>query len=187
MKKVIVCMIWVLMWPLLLASNLPTPIGAQEKVPQYIGAKKCAGTCHKTTKQGLQLKIWQASQHAKAYETLGTEGAKEIAKKMGIADPQKDAKCLGCHTTAHDVSDDLVTETFSRTEGVGCETCHGAGSLYKKRKVMKDKEASIANGMYLPDEKTCLKCHNEESPTYKPFDFEERSKAIAHLKPEKKG
>ena len=30
------------------------------------------------------------------------------------------------------------------------------------------------------NKETCLVCHNEKSPTYKPFNFEERFKAIAH-------
>jgi hypothetical protein len=32
-------------------------------------------------------------------------------------------------------------------------------------------------------EAMCKKCHNEKSPTAKPFNFDERMAAIAHKKP----
>ena len=154
--------------------------------PQYIGSMTCAKICHKTKKQGVQLRLWQESAHAKAWETLAGEKALAIAKKMGIDDPQKSDQCVKCHTTAHGVSAELLGKKFSHEEGVGCEACHGPGSLYKKRSVMKSREKSVAMGLLLPDEKTCLTCHNEESPTYKPFNYDERWSAIVHPKPEAK-
>lgn len=156
---------------------------AADKAPGYIGAESCAKMCHKTAKQGKQKSIWEGSAHAMAFQTLATPKALEIAKAKGIDNPQESDACLKCHVTAHGVADDLIGAKFSHEEGVGCEVCHGPGSLYKKRKVMKDHEASIAAGLLIPNEKTCIKCHNEESPTYKPFDYDERSKLIAHPKP----
>ena len=158
----------------------------EKPTPEYVGAKTCAGFCHKTSKQGEQFRIWEESAHAKAYATLATDKAKEIAKAKGIADPQKSDACLKCHVTAHGVSEDLLTAKFSHEEGVGCESCHGPGSLYKKRSVMKDREKAMALGMVIPDAETCKQCHNEESPTYKPFDYEERWKQIAHPIPSDK-
>ena len=167
----------------LLVFTASTAQGEDEKKPGYIGALTCAKVCHKTAKQGKQLSLWQAAGHANAFATLATEEAKAIAKEKGIEDPQKSDQCLKCHTTAHGVASELLGAKFSHEEGVGCEVCHGPGSLYKKRSVMKDREKSIAAGLLIPDEKTCLKCHNEESPTYMPFDYEERLAEIAHLKP----
>ena len=164
---------------------LPASVFAAEDAPkpQYIGSMTCAKICHKTSKQGEQLRIWEESAHAKAWETLASEKALAIAKAKGIADPQKSEQCVKCHTTAHGVAAELLDAKFSHTEGVGCESCHGPGSLYKKRSVMKDRAASVAVGLLLPDEKTCVQCHNEESPTYKPFNYEEKWKLIAHPKP----
>src|ERR1017187_3182052 len=59
----------------------------------YIGPKMC-GICHKKDETGNQFAKWQAGPHAKAFETLGTPAALEIAKKLGIDDPQKSGKCL---------------------------------------------------------------------------------------------
>lgn len=168
----------------LLVFTASTARGEEEEKPGYIGSETCAKVCHKTAKQGKQLSLWQATKHAGAFATLATEAAKAIAKEKGIADPQKSDQCLKCHTTAHGVAAELLGAKFSHEEGVGCEVCHGPGSLYKKRSVMKDRDASIAAGLLIPSEETCKKCHNEESPTFKPFDYEERLAKIAHAKPE---
>lgn len=170
---------------ILLSIGMTGGAWAVDKVPQYIGAESCSKLCHKTAKQGKQKAIWEGSAHAKAFQVLASPEAMEIGKSKGIDNPQESDACLKCHVTAHGVPDDLKGAKFSHEEGVGCEVCHGPGSLYKKRKVMKDHDASVAAGLLIPDEKTCLKCHNEESPTYKPFDFEERWQKITHLKPEK--
>jgi hypothetical protein len=156
-----------------------TAAGADFK---YVGSEKCK-MCHKTEKQGNQFGIWEASAHAKAFATLASEESKKIAAKMEIADPQKSDKCLVCHVTAFGVADSLKDTTLTLAEGVGCEVCHGPGSDYKKMSTMKDRAKAIEAGLLIPDEKTCLKCHNETSPTYKPFKYAERQAQIAHPTP----
>lgn len=165
---------------------------AQEAAkPAYLGVEAC-GKCHKRETTGNQLGQWQQSKHAKAFATLGTPEAKKIAAAKGIADPQKDSKCLKCHVTAHGVDASLIVKAatpeekgFVIEEGVQCESCHGAGSLYKSRKVMKDKAAAVAAGLIVPDEKLCKTCHNAESPSYKEFNYAEAKKKIEHPNPNK--
>jgi hypothetical protein len=41
-------------------------------------------------------------------------------------------------------------------------------------------------GLVIPDEKTCKTCHNEESPTFAGFEYEEMVKKIAHPIPDAK-
>ena len=156
---------------------------AAKPKPAYVGAGGCK-MCHKSEKKGNQFGQWEASKHAKAYATLATPQAKEIAKKKGIADPQKDGKCLKCHVTAHGVDASLIEgKKYKIEDGVQCESCHGPGSLYKKRPIMKDRKAAVAVGLIIPDEKTCKQCHNEESPTFKSFKYEEMVAKIAHPYP----
>lgn len=169
---------------LLLTSGAFSPArGADEVVHKYVGAESCAKVCHKTAKQGGQLTIWQGTRHAQAFATLATEKAKEIAKAKGIADPQKAPECLACHTTAPKATDAQKDAKFTNDEGVGCERCHGPGSDYKTLTIMKDRAKSVAAGLLIPDEKTCIQCHNEKSPTFKGFKFEEMVAKIAHPKP----
>jgi hypothetical protein len=151
----------------------------------YVGSKAC-GICHKKDDEGNQLAKWQASPHAKAFETLGTDKAKEIAKARGIDDPQQSPACLKCHATAYHWGEKIVTEKIKVEEGVSCESCHGPGKKYMPKSIMEDREKSIAAGLIYPATRSCTLCHNEESPTYKPFDEKTFFEKIAHPNPKKK-
>jgi cytochrome c peroxidase len=76
--------------------------------------------------------------------------------------------------------------SIKEDEGVSCESCHGPGSVYKSMSIMKSKEKSLAKGMTEPTEAVCKTCHNEESPTYRPFNYAEAVKKIAHPNPQTK-
>jgi len=142
----------------------------------YIGASKCK-MCHNKAEKGSQYDKWASGPHAKAFETLASADAKKYS-----ADPQKDAKCLACHSTYHSASADLMA-TIKAEEGVSCESCHGPGADYKSPAVMKDKQKSLAAGLIEPTEAVCKTCHNEKSPTFKGFKFAEYSAKIAHPAP----
>lgn len=175
---------------MMLTLGAPGSTAAEEEGPvfKYIGVEAC-GRCHKKEKTGDQLGQWMGTGHAKAYETLASPAAKKIAAEKGIADPQKAQECLQCHVTQP--AEGMVEEPRAGREGflvehgVQCETCHGPGSEYKSMRVMKDREASIANGMVVPTKEMCLTCHNEKSPTYKPFKFEEAWAKVNHPNPER--
>ncbi|MGH7495281.1 MAG: multiheme c-type cytochrome [bacterium] len=168
-----------------ICTIVPCALLAQSKA-KYVGANTCK-PCHLAPKTGAAFTIWQKSLHAKAFATLATPAALEIAKQKGIADPQKDAACLKCHDTAAGVAAAQLASTFKPGQGVGCESCHGAGSEYKGMQVMKDIDTGKIKGetvgLVKGDEKLCLTCHNSESPNFKGFNFAEYSKKIAHTTP----
>ncbi|MFN8176728.1 MAG: cytochrome c family protein [bacterium] len=170
------------------AAASPATPAAGEGPGKYVGVAKCK-MCHKKAEDGDQYDVWLKSGHAKAFATLASEKAKAEATKEGIADPQKDPKCLKCHTTAAMVADP-ATEKVTMEEGVSCESCHGAGSGYYKKKVMEDLRAGKVDaktvGFVKPTKETCVKCHTAEGNAFfKPFVFEERVKVIAHPIPKK--
>jgi len=138
---------------------------------QYIGVAKCK-MCHNKAEKGAQYTKWLASPHAKAMASL--KGA-----------DLKNPKCLKCHSTAAGADQSLIA-SITVEEGVSCESCHGAGSLYKVATVMKDEKLAMSKGLVLPDEKVCIKCHNSESPNFKGFNFKEYAAKIAHNDPTKK-
>ncbi len=148
---------------------------------KYIGASKCK-MCHMKPAKGAQYKLWLEGPHANAMNTLSGEQAKEIAEAKGITDPTTDAACIKCHSTIGHI-DAKLAGSLKITDGVSCESCHGPGSMYKGASVMKNRELSIQKGLLIPTEELCKKCHNEESPTYKPFVFEEMAEKIAHPDP----
>lgn len=158
--------------------------GGDEPAHKYVGVKKCS-KCHKSKKKGNQFAQWQKSKHAKAFETLSSPKAKEAAKKAGVDDPTTDGKCLKCHVTAYGVDAKWIRDSFDPKDGVQCESCHGPGADYAKKKTMEDEDKAIAKGLVLPNEKICVKCHNDESPFYKEFDFDKYFDKIKHPRPEK--
>lgn len=188
----------------MLAALFVLYMEARAAVPSYIGVKACS-KCHKKKKEGEQLGIWKKSEHAKAYRTLAGEKAKKQAAQLGVAgDPQQAAACLVCHTTAFGAPANRLKKRFKMEDGVQCETCHGAGSKYKKKKTMKliskergpdkkgDSPTAGKTGLVIPDENTCKTCHAKETkrngqvfknPSYKAFDFKEMYEKIKHEKP----
>ena len=169
-----------------LAAGMAHAAGGE---PQYVGASKCK-TCHKKELIGDQYGAWEKAKHSQAFETLKGEKALEVAKAKGLtAAPHEAGECLKCHATAYgEDPSKFAKKPLDPKDGVQCESCHGPGSLYKKKKTMADHDKSVAAGMWEPgkDEKICLGCHNDESPTWDPakgFDFEKRKEEIAHAIP----
>ena len=180
----------------------------QAKTPKFIGVKKCS-KCHKKKKQGNQFSIWKKSKHSQAFKTLGSKKAKKKAANMGLGgDPQKTDACLVCHTSKFEAAQARVDKKFKIEDGVQCETCHGPGSGYRKKKTMKaiykerglnrkgDSQTARKRGLIFPDRNTCKRCHVKQiringkiykNPSYKPFNFKKKVRKISHPVPERKG
>lgn len=147
---------------------------------KYIGADKCK-LCHNKPATGEQYNKWLKDPHSKALLTLSSQASLDYAKKNGIADPSKDAKCLKCHSTyekAASLRGGILPE-----EGVTCESCHGPGSTFKSPIIMKNRKMALANGLILPDNNVCIGCHNKENPFFKEFKYETFVARIAHPNP----
>lgn len=160
---------------------------ASAKEYKYIGVDGC-GKCHEKELMGDQVSAWKEMDHAKAFETLKGDEAKKIAQEKGLSVPAYEAdECLRCHATAHGLEEAQIHRRPLKIEdGVQCESCHGPGSEYRKKKTMSDHDKAVAAGMWEPgeDEKICTACHNDESPTFESFDFAEYKEKIAHPIPE---
>ena len=165
------CLLLVLGWTVMAQEGEKAKEGAETKEVKevkhdYVGVKKCK-ICHK--KDGT-FESWEATAHAMAWDSLSAED-------------QKNEALLPFYTTGTTAKGELLT-------GVQCEACHGPGSDYKSKKVMEDKELAIENGLVIPDEKTCMKCHNEKAPaalaaTAKDFDYEKMKVKGVHVLPDK--
>lgn len=172
----------------------------------FIGVPGCTDKCHNTEEEGDQLAVWKDAEHSEAYETLGTDKAKERAAKVGVdKNPQRAPNCLICHVTGFGKPASRFDRKYDYRDGVQCESCHGPGSGYKRKKIMKqiteergaDREGESPTaqkyGLTLPDEDDCRTCHTEErefngqvfeNPSFEEFDFEERFEEIEHPIPE---
>ncbi len=162
---------------------------------KYGGVKKCR-SCHKKEPIGNQIGSWEKTTHATAFQTLSSEQAKEWATEAGVADPTTDEACVKCHVTAYGVPAERLGMKFKIEDGVQCEACHGAGTKYRKKKIMIDRDLAVENGLVLQSAEVCTTCHNDESPAWDPgkytladgtttgFDYDKAVAEIAHPVPE---
>ncbi len=160
----------------------------------YVGASKCK-SCHNKDSMGKVYDKWTKMKHYSALENLKSEDAIRLGKENGIDKPWEADACLKCHITAYTEPAERRHKRFKMDKGVQCESCHGPGSLHVKARLKAAKEGikgdkeliQIPEGeIVLPDEGLCRNCHNEESPSYKEFDFGERLEKIRHLHPLRK-
>ncbi|MDP2344779.1 MAG: multiheme c-type cytochrome [Deltaproteobacteria bacterium] len=141
----------------LLTSSSSTA-AAQVAEHDYVGAERCK-SCHLA-----EYAAWEQSPHAKAFAVLSTK-------------EQADPRCQQCHTL-------VPNDTQQALAGVQCESCHGAGRHYMSEWVMRDAElASLLNLVAKVDATTCVRCHNDASPSLRPFDFATSRELIKHWKP----
>lgn len=140
----------------------PSQEGIEHPKPTYVGAKKCQ-VCHIET-----YNAWKTTKHARALEALGSEKANSPG-------------CLRCHTTGFADGGYGTEPTVVDLAGVQCEACHGAGSLFSRSSVMRQPKLSRELGLMPVDSTTCIRCHNEESPTFKGFAYRAGLSTGTHL------
>jgi len=153
---------------------------------QYVGVDKCATVCHKGDTKGNQYEIWSGSKHSQAFKDLQTPDADKLAKDKGYSTPAAETpQCVKCHVLGKDIDATELMDTFDKTQGVQCETCHGPGSEYKKISIMKDLDQAKQNGLVVHTEGAsfCVTCHNPDSPSYKDFNYDDYWGKIKHLDP----
>jgi cytochrome c554/c'-like protein len=125
------------------------------RASDLVGPVSCR-TCHAEA-----YRIWAASPHARALETLSAE-------------QRKQPLCLSCH------SRDEARAGQAEVSGVSCETCHGGGRFYQPAEVMRDKELAHLFGLADATPQSCMVCHGGESPSLKAFDPKEAMGRIDH-------
>ncbi len=141
-------------------------------VPTYIGSEAC-GKCHEDA-----YDVWKKTPHSHAYQTLVD------AKRPSLR--QYDGECIVCHTVGFGYKSGFTDAVKTKhLENVGCENCHGPGSLHAKNPQNEEWKARMnqlwraapPNRKDLEIEtKLCLTCHDtdndvtwQHTPTYDPF------------------
>lgn len=160
----------------------------------YVGSDRCQ-TCH-----AAEFRKWQETKHAHAYAGLST------AKKP--AGRQFDPECIVCHSVGYSYLTGYTNEQQTpHLKDVGCESCHGPGSLHvgdprnktilaelspwKARPVQKDDrlptaEALARGGPFPQAEKrvldradqVCQRCHDMDNDPH--FNFEKFWPKVVH-------
>lgn len=141
---------------------------------RYEGVASCAGsTCHgRAEGNGAvvrqdELRLWQepssrGGAHSRAFAGLVSPRGERIAGALGLGAAGSAPACLGCHATPPGARG----ERFQTSDGVGCESCHGAASgwIASHYAVGASHAGNIANGLIALDApvvraEICLDCH----------------------------
>ncbi len=143
----------------------------------FEGVATCAGsTCHgRAEGNGAvvrqdEIATWQepsspSGAHSRAYAVLGGRRGQQIAASLGLGNAQTAPACLGCHATNAPAGQRGAK--FTLTDGVGCESCHGAsggGWLAEHYALSASHTSNVASGLTpLENPKAragvCLDCH----------------------------
>lgn len=148
-----------------------TGVGGMGGITPIIGQGQCAG-CHNGSIQPDMNTPWRASSHATMFQR-GING--QVASYYG-------ASCIRCHTTGYDTQpsatnggfydlqrtlnwtfptplapsnfDSLARRypTLAQVATIGCESCHGPGSLHFGQAARTAKSLSVG---------VCAQCHDE--------------------------
>ena len=175
------------------------PVNAAEKEPfTPLGAPSCASAaCHnQNLGKGIpfsEYTTWTGfDPHHKAYESLFSPRSDRMVKNLyntGAGSAASTQLCLNCHSSNQGKSEHAGLG-FTLTEGVGCESCHGASSGYisihfteKFKKLSsqeKEKEHGLTNTKDLSSRnKMCADCHVGNAT--RPCPHTERRHCIMHL------
>jgi hypothetical protein len=120
---------------LLAATTAMTTVtaGAGAGHERHLGVASCASSlCHGAAKPGTVTSVEQNEYvtwshfdpHASAYRALVEERGAAIARRLGLPNAYEARVCLDCHTD--NVARAEQGPRFHVTDGVGCESCHGA-------------------------------------------------------------
>jgi hypothetical protein len=149
---------------------------------KYVGSGTCKA-CHEDA-----YRIWKASPHAHAYQTLVD------ARKPSLR--QYDGECVVCHVVGFGYKSGFTDEQRTpNLKNVGCESCHGPCSLHvenpddmKVREAINPLKAKLVQGK--PEDRkavdnrisdSCIKCHDTDNSH--DYSFEKYWPRIAHPTP----
>jgi hypothetical protein len=176
------------------------------KNARYVGSKRC-GDCHEHA-----FKVWQASEHAKAFQRLVAEKNPSLR--------QYDGECVACHTVGYKhhtgyydpppgANAQQIQKHNLKLQDVGCESCHGPASNHVDN--VDDKTIYPIINPYRPSEKElnpatpvaekgalrnrrmsiierrlCISCHDMENDVHwGEIPFAKKWEQIAHPTPKK--
>lgn len=146
------------------------PTAETAKAAEYVGSNRCK-SCH-----AKQYKSWSETPHARSMAGLHAVDPTllaEMGKKLNVQvkdKPTTTAGCVKCHVTGFELGGGYPAADSTKQASlaaVGCESCHGPGSLHVSAP-MAQKKALIFRNV---KESMCRQCHTAE--TSPRFDFAE--------------
>ena len=139
---------------------------------KYTGSQACAA-CHDAAGEGLPVQPLAGHEACAGLclARLARPASRSRRRRASRAIPQSSAACLKCHATAYHRPAAGAAESYSVLEGVGCESCHGAGSALLARS-RDEGPVAVAPGRTSArsTSRPASSCH--EQAHGKPFDYD---------------
>ncbi len=159
---------------LVCAGAATSPLATADAAEPHLGVATCASSlCHgsarplaTTAVQQNEYVTWSHfDPHARAYRLLLEPAGQRIAQRLGLAAAERAPECLACH--ADNVPAALRGPRFQISDGIGCESCHGAAGSWLATHDDAPRVShadNLANGLYPIEEPTararaCVACH----------------------------
>ena len=109
-----------------------------------------------------QFKAWEKGVHQGAYISLLN------VKRPGVFDPEKNTRCVNCHTLGFGDPDGGFLSSYQIPEsrkGVSCGNCHGKARTHMERANELEAEGKLIDlktfpEFRRPDISFCIKCHD---------------------------
>jgi hypothetical protein len=152
----------------------------------YVGSEKCK-KCHQAA-----YKAWEKTPHHQAYD--------ELVKATRPSNRQFDGECVQCHVVGFGHATGFKDEqTTKHLKHVGCESCHGPGSLHvadtlrgaQKQQLLAlmnpykpqpgETQAAMNKRLNLLDQ-SCQQCHDIDNDVH--WDFRKKWPIIVHPEPD---
>ncbi len=141
--------------------------------PHFVGSQSCkSSSCHGGGSDKGQSIVWEKKDaHTKAHEILGNERSQRMAESLGIADPQKSARCTICHSPMEALPAGRLAPGAKIDRGVSCETCHGPAEKWRLFHTRPDvsHDQRVAAGLreardFYHRANVCIACHHVVDP-----------------------
>ena len=131
----------------MVASSLFSGDAIGQEKAEFVGSGVCKG-CHKP-----QYVAWQEMKHSHAFASLKPE-------QIASGKDEKGRACVQCHTTGYGMGGFTSAEATPKLTNVGCESCHGAGSLHKGVMLQAMMEETEVTDKLISKSVGCVQCHN---------------------------
>lgn len=127
----------------------------------YVGSARCQ-SCHAPA-----FAWWTQHAHGRAYTTL-----EQVHKQYNLS-------CVSCHVTGYGKPGGSTVVQNAGLTHVGCESCHGPGSLHADKPTADNGKLTSA-----PGEAVCKQCHTpEHSDLFEFQSYVARLRARGHGRP----
>lgn len=142
--------------------------------PRFMGVPSCSSTsCHGgASEKRNECVIWSKLDfHSRSYATLTSARSERMAEVLKLEDATKSAQCTTCHAPFQTVNEKLLAHGIKISQGVSCESCHGAAEPWLLSHTRPDFNHfdRVASGMrdlgnLYVRANTCVACHQTLEP-----------------------